>query len=107
MAKIFTNSNVQPVYYQMGKDATSGKMLYRRAPFDVVLINGKLHMQPRSIGPSDQAITQFAQGSTTDQDNWRDGDMGGYETLEPIVLNDNQMGDGSDNWIGLHSLGKI
>ena len=105
MAKIHTNSFVQPVYFQVGKD-TTGQMLYRRAPFDVVRINGEVYIQPRSIGLSDQAVTQYAQGSVEDQDNWRDNDMGGYETLEPIVLNENQMGDGSDTWVGLHSIDK-
>ena len=107
MAKIFTNAETQPVYFQIGKDGTTGKMLYKRAPFDVVLINGTLNLQPRSIGPSDESLTQFGRDSAEDQNNWRENDLGGYETLEPIILNECQMGDGSDNWIGLHSFGKI
>ena len=108
MAKIFTNSETRPVYFQIGKDGTTGKMLYKRAPFDVVLINGALHIQPRNCtASSEQAYTQYAQGSIEDQENWRENDIGGYETLEPIILNENQMGDGSDNWIGLHSFGKL
>jgi len=107
MSKIFTNARTQPVYYQIGKDDTTGKTLYRRAPFDAVSINGQLFLQPRSCCLSDQAIVALGKGNAEDQDCWRGPDMGGYETLEPIVLNENQMGDGSDNWIGLHSIGNI
>jgi len=107
MSKIYSNQWTQPVYYQVGKDAVSGKMMFRRAPFDVVLINGKLHVQPRSAGLPDQAIVALGIGTAEDQANWRGEDMTGYETLEPIVVNENQMGDGADNWMGLHSFGNI
>jgi len=107
MGKIFSNVRTQPVYYQIGKDETTGKMNYRRAPFDAVLINGAIYIQPRSIGPSDQAIVALGIGTAEDQANWQGPDMGGYETLEPIIINENQVGDGSDNWFGLTSIGNL
>lgn len=105
MAKIFSNSFVQPVYYLVRK--SDNQQLVKRAPFDVVKINGMAFIQPRSIGLPDQALNAFNLGSVEDQNNWRDADMGGYEILDPIVLNENQLGDGADNWIGLHSISII
>lgn len=102
MAKIMENLLTRPVYYAM--DEKNGKKLFRRAPFDVVLQDGKLFIQPRSIGLSDQAFNQMGRDSAEDVQNWRDHDLGGYETLEPIVVGEHQMGDGSDNWMGLHKI---
>ena len=106
MAKIFTNSYVRPVYYAMG--TVDGQKLFRRAPFDVAVINGQTTIQPRSImSNSDQAWNQLAKTAADELDNWRDGDLGGLETLEPIVINENQMGDWSDSWMGLHRFDNI
>jgi len=105
MAKLFTNSYVRPVYFEAGE--SNGKKLFRRAPFDVVLINGQLFIQPTSaVGVTDHSLTALGNDSNEDKTLWRQ-DMGGYETLEPIVVNECQMGDGNDNWIGLHSIANI
>lgn len=106
MAKVITNAVTQPIYYQIGQDQTTGKMLYRRAPFDAVLINGAIHVQPSIGGATDSALLALGINTAEDQSMWR-GDIGGYELLEPIVLNECQMGDGSDNWIGLHAISNI
>ena len=106
MAKIYANNVTRAVYYAMGEK--DGQKLFRRAPFDVVLQDGKLFIQPRSVqGCGDQALVQLGRDHAEDQANWRDSDLGGYEILEPIILNENQVGDGSDNWIGLHLIGNI
>ena len=105
MSKKLTNSVVRQVYYMIGKDSTTGEKLYRRAPFDVVLINGAVHVRPWIGGMNDQALTALAQDSQEDRDMWRQ-DIG-YDLLNPIVINENQMGDGSDNWIGLHSISNV
>src|SRR5574340_1204067 len=106
MAKIYANNVTRPVYDDVGEK--NGQQLVRRAPFDVVLQDGKLFVQPRSImSNSDQALVQLGRDHAEDQANWRDGDLGGYEILDPIVINENQMGDGSDNWMGLHSVANL
>lgn len=103
MAKLFTQSYIRPVYYLMRKSDTDGKNLYQRAPFDVVVINGNVHVQPRSIGGSDAALAVLNYASAEDVALWRQ-DLGGYETLEPIVIDECQMGDMSDNWMGLNAV---
>ena len=105
MAKKLENTIVQPVYYKVRRDDTSGEMLYRKAPFEVVHIAGAVHVRPWVGGMNDQALTLLAADSAEDQSMWR-MDIG-YELLNPIVLNENQVGDGSDNWIGLHSISNI
>lgn len=105
MAKIYTNSYVRPVYYPAG--VNNGQQVYRRAPFDVVVLNGKSLVQPRSLGLNKQAFAQLARDSAEDQANWREGDLGGYETLQPIILGEHQMGDGADNWMGLHKISMV
>lgn len=106
MAKIFTNSYVRPVYYNAGD--VNGQKVFRRAPFDVAVIDGQTNLQPRSImGTGDQAFTQLGRDRADEIGAWRDNDLGGLETLEPIVLNENQMGDWSDSWMGLHRFDNI
>ena len=102
MSMIFAdNGELHPVYFAVTK--RGGKTMYRRAPFDVVVVDGNPHIQPRSIGSTDAALTNLNTAATNeDQITWR-SDMA-YETLEPYVIDENQMGDGSDNWIGMHSV---
>ena len=102
MAKKLQNTVVRQVYYQITQDATTGEWLYRRAPFDLVFINGALHVRPWIGGINDQALTILAQDSQEDIDMWRQ-DIG-YELLNPVVINECQMGDGSDNWMGMHAI---
>ena len=106
MGKVFTNSIIQPVYYKIGKDSVTGQMQYRRAPFDVIKINGVTCVQPRSDGIHPHSLAQLGRDRAEEQNNYRDGDMG-YETLEPIILNENQVGNGSDNWVGLHKISNL
>lgn len=104
MAKLFTNSYIRPVYYQAGK--VDGKDVFRRAPFDAVVLDGNVYVQPTSYGSGGTAIGMLANDSAEDVALWRQ-DIGGYHTLEPIVVNECQMGDGCDNWIGLHAISNI
>jgi hypothetical protein len=104
MSRIFSNSITQPVYYKAGQQG--GRDVFLRAPFDVVKINGALHVQPRSIGLPDQAFAMLNSGNTADQAMWR-SDMAGFEILHPIVLDENQMGDGTDNWMGLNAVSDL
>jgi hypothetical protein len=105
MAKKLSGTVVQEVFYLIGKDATTGQKLYRRAPFDVVYINGGLHVRPWVGGMTDQALSLLAADTQEDKDMWR-MDLG-YELVNPIVMNENQMGDMSDNWMGLHAVSNI
>jgi hypothetical protein len=79
--------------------------VYRRAPFDLVYIAGALHIRPWVGGMNDQALTQLAQDSQEDRDQWR-MDIG-YTTTPPVMMSEHEMGDGSDNWMGLHFIGNI
>jgi hypothetical protein len=105
MSRKLNNSVVRQVFFMIGKDSNTGEPMYRRAPFDVVLINGAVHVRPWIGGMNDQALSALAQDSQEDKDMWRQ-DIG-YELLNPIILNENQMGDGSDNWMGLTSVSNI
>lgn len=105
MSKLFTNSYMRPVYYERGENA--GQKVFKRAPFDVLVIDGTPHVQPRTIGGTDKAFTMLGVDNVIDQDKWRDHDIGGYETLQPIVVGEHQMGDGTDNWIGMVAFGNI
>ena len=104
MSKVFTNSYVRPVYYKAG--VVNGQQQYRRAPFDVAVINGCPHIQPRSIGGSDAALSLLGYASAEDQVAWRDN-IGGYEVLQPIVMEENDMGDGADNWMGMNAVSNL
>ena len=104
MAKLFTNSFVRPVYYEMGQ--VDGQQTYRRAPFDLLFINGQMHIQPRSIMSSELALTALATVFDDELKSWREGDFG-RETLQPIIIGEHEMGDGSDTWKGLHSISNL
>src|SRR5512135_137953 len=105
MAKLFTNSVVQPVMYQVRRDDTTGAMLYKRAPFEVVYVSGVPHVQPRGNSISDQSLRVLAVDTQEDREMWRQDS--GYELLDAIVVNEHQIGDGSDTWIGLHLISHI
>lgn len=101
-----SNSYVRPVYYPAG--TSNGTQMFRRAPFDVVVIAGKPHIQPRSIGGSDVALNLLGQDNLENRENWRDHDLAGYETLQPIVLDgEHVMGDGSNTWMGMSAIGRL
>lgn len=104
MAKLFSNSYVRPVYFNAGK--VDGKKVYRRAPFDAVIINGNVFVQPTSTGMTNKSIDVLGLAGAEDISLWRQ-DIGGYETLEPIIVEECEMGDGRDNWIGLHAVSNL
>lgn len=104
MSQVFSNAEVKPVYYKIKE--VNNKLQYRRAPFDVWVINGSPHIVPRSIGPSDSALSRLGADGAEAKDTWREGDFA-YETLEFIVIEEHQMGDGSDNWMGMTSISNL
>lgn len=96
MSQVFDNGELRPVYYKV--KTVNGKPQFRRAPFDVLVIDGKWCLKPVSLGFSDQAINRLGVDSLEDRDLWR-GDLA-YETLSPVIVDENVMGDGSDSWMG-------
>lgn len=102
MGKKLQNTVVKQVFFRIGKDSTTGEFLYRRAPFDAVFINGTLHVRPWIGGMNDQALGLIAADSQEDRDMWRQ-DIG-YESIESIIIDECQMGDESDTWMGLHRI---
>lgn len=105
MAKKLSNATmVQAVYYQVGK-SNRGEDLFKTAPFEVVLIDGLVHIRPWIGGMTDAALGLLGADSSEDKGMWR-MDIG-YESVVPIILNESQVGDGSDSWIGLHQISNI
>ena len=101
MSQVFDNGELRPVYYKI--KTVNRKPQFRRAPFDVLVINGTPHIMPGSFGCTEkQALSRLAADSQEDRDMWR-GDFA-YETLSPIVIEEHQMGDGSDNWMGVTAI---
>ena len=72
-----------------------------------MLINGVPHIRPTTvIGSNSDACFALTGGVDAEMiANWRN-DFG-YETLEPIILDESQMGDGADTWIGLNSISNL
>lgn len=101
MSQVFANGELRPVYYKI--KTVDGKGQYQRAPFDVMVVNGCPYISPRSIGVPDAALGRLGVDGAEAKDTWREGDFC-YETLEPIILEKHQMGDGSDNWVGLNAI---
>jgi len=106
MATILENVVIHPVYYERGTLKNDQKKKYVRAPFDVVVINGNMHFEPTGPGGNEsQAIGLLANADLEVLAMWRQ-DLG-YETLEPIVLQEHEMGDGSDSWKGMNAFSNL
>lgn len=102
MSQVFDNGVLHPVYYKIKE--VNGKAQFRRAPFDVLVINGAPHIMPQVGGAPNTALAPLA----TDGENldmWR-GDFA-YETLEPIVVDECQVGDGSNTWLGMTKISNL
>lgn len=104
MARKLEGVFMRQVYYFVNQDATTGQKVYRRAPFNLAIINGGIHIHPWIGGMNDKALTQLALDAKEDRDMWR-MDLG-YD-IDPIFISEHQMGDGTDNWMGLHSISNI
>lgn len=105
MAKIFDNSYTRAVYYKAG--TMNGRDVYRRAPFDLVVINGSPHVQPHSIDTPASAFARLTTNSGCNLEDtlyWRGGDIGRYEVLDPVIVDECQMGDSEDTFFGLHAM---
>ena len=106
MATLFDNVTVHPVYYERGLLKNNQKKKYVRAPFDMVVINGEPHFRPTSPGGREtEALGLLSSGDLEVLAMWRN-DIG-YETLEPIVLQEHEMGDGSDSWKGVNAFSNL
>lgn len=104
MANVLSNSYLRPVYFPAG--TINGQKLFRRAPFDVMVIRGVPHIQPRNIGIADSALNILGKDNLENRMNWREADFA-YESLEPIIIEEHVLGDGSNSWIGLNSIGNL
>jgi hypothetical protein len=102
MSEVFANGVIHPVYYKI--KVANGKPQFRRAPFSVLKVQGQPLQMIMGIQSSvnDQAIARLAADQAEDQDMLRNDFA--YESIEPIVLEENQLGDGSDNWIGMSKI---
>ena len=106
MATLFENVVIRPVYYERGTLKNDQKKKYVRAPFDMVVINGEPHFRPTSPGGQEtEALGLLASNDLEVLAMWRN-DLG-YETLEPIVLQEHEMGDGSDSWKGMNAFSNL
>lgn len=100
MSQVFSNGELYPVYYKI--KTVNGKGQFRRAPFDLLVINGAPNIMPRAMGMNNQSLGRIGADSAEDRDMWR-GDFA-YETLQPIIVEEHEMGDGSDNWKGMTAI---
>lgn len=103
MSQVFNDGELRPVYYKI--KTVNGKGQFRRAPFDVLMIGGAPHIMPRSEGLSDQSLTRVNADSQEDRDMWRNDFA--YETLEPIIMEEHEMGDMSDSWKGMTAISNL
>ena len=101
MAQIYTNSSIGRVFFQVGRNPNSvHEMRAVKAPFDLVKINGKTYLQPCSFIMSSSAMV--SQGVDNDAETAFMLRQEFYDNTEPVVIRANQMGDLSDNWMGMN-----
>lgn len=94
MTDFFDNVERQEVYFKYGK-TSNGKQRYRKAPFNIVKINGEDH------------IEIFSGNGETGTD--LPGNETGYITEMPLIMEEHEMGDLSDTetFKGVHDYGWI
>lgn len=87
--------SIHDVYYDAGLDTTTGQRRYVKAPFQIVKINGVIHVRPKN----DMDPTMFGTLAITDDEQTRmAADDLGYYGL-PVVVAENELGSiTTDNW---------
>jgi len=97
------------VYYHKGQFKGNGRKKYMEAPFEQVMMpvseDGpkELFIVPRPIFAELVSGQGWLSTGTVDEviEMSHEGDFG-YLTDDRILLGEHQMGDQSDNWMGLH-----
>lgn len=109
MAQTYTNSKVNHVYFDAGTfqgDATTKRFL--KAPFDQVLINGALYLQPSSSEYTPNAVAQTVNADAElARLSRQPGGM--YLDLNPVIVSEHEMGckDDANSWKGVHRFGWV
>jgi hypothetical protein len=104
MSQTYKHSKIQDAYYPKGNFTDSQTPKFIKAPFQAVTIDGVLYLMPGMSCMSSLAASQV------DSDDLEAAMMLGqdyYSSMEPIVVPENRMGDGIDDWIGMHRFGMI
>jgi len=92
------------VYYKVGLFDDDREPRFIEAPFDVVKIDGKIYLQPKSHRLETASL---AQGVTADLEQARFKRQMFYTELKPLVVEEHQMNSIHDDktWMGMHFFG--
>lgn len=108
-------SEVTEVWYKAGNFKVSKKDKFLKAPFNIITLPANLgsttiietYVMPTTISGDITNGAGLLAGDTNDNEMRLGRGSMGYSNLNPIVIDENEMGDLSDNWKGLHSFGLI
>ena len=99
------SGEITEVYYNLGKFGTDQRPRFLRAPFQFVRLNGTEYIMPVPVGGSSAELNGLFNQDTTDLEQMMGRNDFGLVNGQRIYINENQMGDGSDNVFGLHRFG--
>ncbi len=103
MAQTWNDAKLQKVFYSVGEFSNDQAPRFIDAPFDVVKINGKIYLQPKSF----RIVTEsLAQGVATDAEQARFARQEFYTERDALTVEEHQMGCKDDTtWLGVHRFG--
>ena len=112
---VFTESKLNEVFYRVAKFPNDSKHAFIHAPFDVLSILGSTYIMPRTFagacGAGGTAKAFWLNNDVIDsQENKADGRDLWYTELNPLVIEEHQLGDyqgHAEDWTGFFALGLI
>jgi len=109
---IFDYARVDPVYYKLGTfEHDSGRPRFVKAPFSVLHIPGnttariETYMTTDGVGLDATDVNALYGDDTRDLEVWLAREGLGFNTLETVVMEPNEMGNWSakgESWKGMH-----
>ena len=107
---IWTDAQVQPVYYRMGNIKNDQRAAYVIAPFKIVKMDNGSGASPQtyvSTGGTEMGYVDIISSNNPRETEFQSYNGWGYIT-NIITLEYHQMGDGDDNdWTSVHAFGLI
>jgi hypothetical protein len=98
---------ITEVFYNFGKFNNDQRPKFLRAPFCFVKLDGIDYVMPTAVGVTAADINGVINSDVFDTEQYMGRGDFGFVNGDRLYINENQMGDMSDNPIGMHKFGFI
>ena len=106
---IYSDSERRPIYYNIGP-INAHRNKYVKAPFDMIKIAGEWALETISIGGTDMSTYIGSNAIVSDDDHSTEEFVMGREEgwlSDVIVIEQHEMGDLRDTWMGVNRFSQL